>query len=132
MKFEHLKDNPRGVILDGHPMFRARLSHLVETDPLVVIGMYQQGTLLDHLRDVAQRAVWEQYRLMQAGTRQDEATELVLSQVVGDDAPPSEDQTKIRQAQAVASRLLKSLQSDDNPAVVGDQVTTTGSPPTTR
>lgn len=118
MRFLTRKDDPEAPVLDLHPYFRARIRHLVETNPLGLIGMYEQKTLLEHLRLVTNRAILEEIRLKEMGLTREEARERVIAQVVADDQPPAENDRAIDQAAHVARRFERSLQSEENPAIL--------------
>lgn len=78
-------DTSDEIPLEEHRYFRARLHHLEAQHPVALLHHLETGTLTEHLRQVAGRAMQAKAKLvMNHKMPEDRADDLVMSQVVGD------------------------------------------------
>jgi hypothetical protein len=73
------------IPLEDHRYFRARLDHLETQNPAALLNHLEKGTLTEHLREVAGRGMQTKANLViNHKVPEDQADELVMSQVVAD------------------------------------------------
>jgi hypothetical protein len=78
------------IPLEEHRYFRARLEHLERQHPAALLNHLEQGTLTEHLRNVTGRGMQAKAKLVvNHKMPEDQADEMVMSQVVADPAEKS-------------------------------------------
>ena len=78
-------DTSDEIPLEDHRYFRARLDHLEMLHPMALLAFLEAGTLTLHLREVTGRGMQAKAELtFNQNVPEDQADELVMSQVVAD------------------------------------------------
>jgi hypothetical protein len=82
-------DTTDEIPLEDHRYFRARLDHLENRHPAVLLSLLEQGALTEHLRDVTGRAMQAKGNLViNQNIPEAQADEMVMHQIVADPAEP--------------------------------------------
>src|SRR4051794_35750088 len=77
------------IPLEDHYYFQARLDHLENRHPAMLLGYLEMGTLTEHLRGVTVRAMKARGNLViNRNMAENQADEMVMLQVVADPLEP--------------------------------------------
>jgi len=83
-------DTSDEIPLEDHRYFSARLDHLENQNPATLLTLLESGTLTEHLRIVTGWAMQVKAKLVfNQNLPEDQADEMVMSQVVADPAEQS-------------------------------------------
>jgi hypothetical protein len=87
------------IPVEDHRYFQARLDHLEKQHKAALLNHLEQGTLTEHLREVAGRAMQAKAKLVfEKNFPEDMADDLVMIQVVADPAERSRLRDKVKRA----------------------------------
>jgi hypothetical protein len=82
-------DTTDEIPLEDHRYFRARLDHLENRSPAMLLSYLDTGTLTQHLRDITEWAMQTRADLViHQNLPADQADEMVMHQVVADSQEP--------------------------------------------
>ncbi|HAU37794.1 MAG TPA: hypothetical protein DCX07_08770 [Phycisphaerales bacterium] len=83
-------DTTDEIAVEDHRYFQARLAHLERQHPAALLAHLEQGTLTQHLREIAERGMQAKAKLVfERNMTPGQADELVMNQVVADPAERS-------------------------------------------
>ena len=82
-------DTADEIPVEDHHYFRARLTHLENRQPVILLHHLENGTLTEHLRDVTSRAMQTMGNLViNHNLPVDQADEMVMHEIVANSQEP--------------------------------------------